>query len=134
MARPASELPTDGEWAILRALWDLAPATLGEVREGLRAAGKPAATTTVATILKVMERKGLVTRDAAPRGARWSPVPTRDSAASGLLTKVMDAAFDGSARRLAAHLIEQGALTRQDRDAIRAMLDAAPDDPEMPGR
>jgi BlaI family penicillinase repressor len=134
MARPASDLPTDGEWAILRALWDLAPATLGQVREGLRAAGRPAATTTVATILKVMEGKGLVTRDGAPRGALWSPVPTRESAASGLLNKVMDAAFDGSARRLAAHLIEQGSLTRQDRDAIRAMLDAAPDDPEAPGR
>src|SRR5438045_9104529 len=67
MARPPSQHPTDGELEILRTLWDRGPSSLSEICEALRQ-GREVATTTVATILRVMIDKGMVIRNRAPRG------------------------------------------------------------------
>ena len=64
--------------------------------------------TTVATMLKTMHTKGLVAREDGPRGYAWSAVATRQATASGLVGKLVSHVFDGSARRLVAHLIEDG--------------------------
>ena len=40
-----------------------------------------------------------------------------------MLGKLMDGLFEGSARRLVAHLLEQKRLNAKDREAIRRMLD-----------
>jgi BlaI family transcriptional regulator, penicillinase repressor len=122
MARPPSTQPTDGELEILKALWDSGPSELGRVRAALLQK-RPVATTTVATMLKVMQQKGLVRREEGPRGALWFAEVSQSQAASGLLGKLLDHVFDGSARRLVAHLIEQDTLTANDRQAIRRMLD-----------
>ena len=67
MARPPSQHPTDGELEILRTLWDRGPSSLSEICESLRE-GREVATTTVATMLRVMVDKGLVKRKPARRG------------------------------------------------------------------
>jgi predicted transcriptional regulator len=57
MARRASTHPTDGELEILRVLWDYGNASLGEICDALRRE-RDVATTTVATMLRVMLDKG----------------------------------------------------------------------------
>ena len=120
MARPASRHPTDAELEILNVLWESGPTELGQVRTRLR---RDLATTTVATVLKVMLEKGLVRREQGPRGYLWSAKVGRKATAKGMLRKLLDGAFDGSARRMVAHLIEDGKLTDGDMDEIRRMLD-----------
>lgn len=124
MARSASGRPTDAELAILQVLWSEGPTGLGAVHEALQPT-RAVALTTVATTLKVMLDKGLVRREDGPKGYLWSAATTRGAAASGLLGKILDHVFDGSARGLVAHLIEEGALDDRDKQAIRDMLDAA---------
>lgn len=124
MARKPSGRPTDAELAILQVLWSEGPSGLGMVHDALRAS-RPVALTTVATTLKVMLDKGLVRREDGPKGYVWSAATTRREAAAGMLGKILDHIFDGSARGLVAHLIEGGALDDRDRRAIREMLDAA---------
>ena len=82
------------------------------------------ALTTIATTLKTMLSKGLVARQDGPRGYVWSAAASRGSTATGLLGKLVQHVFDGSARRLIAHLIQEGALDDRDRDEIRALLEA----------
>ena len=67
MARPPSAQPTEGELEILKVLWEQGPSGLSAVCAGLRK-GRPVATTTVATMLKLMQEKGLVDRGEAPAG------------------------------------------------------------------
>jgi predicted transcriptional regulator len=87
--------------------------------------------TTVATTLKTMQAKGLVTRDdSAGTGIIWSAGVSRDSAARGLVGRLLDRLFEGSARRLVAHLIESGHLSATDRAELRQLLD---DDPAKGG-
>jgi BlaI family transcriptional regulator, penicillinase repressor len=122
MARTPSMQPTDGELEILNVLWDSGPVDLGTVRAALLSK-RPVATTTVATMLKLMREKGLVERADGPKGYLWSAKVSRKSARSGLLGKLLDLAFDGSARGLVAHMLEAGKLSAGDRDAIRKLLD-----------
>ena len=125
MARPPSTQPTDAELEILKILWEQGPAGLGRVHAEIQER-RQVALTTIATTLKTMLAKGLVARDDGPRGYVWSAVASRGSTATGLLGKLVQHVFDGSARRLVAHMIQEGALDDRDRDEIRALLEAAP--------
>lgn len=124
MARKPSDQPTDAEFAILRVLWEHGPVGLGRIHEAIQDS-KPVALTTVATVLRVMLDKNLVRREDGPKGYLWSAATTRTVAASGMLGKLLDGLFDGSARRLVVHLVEAGALNDRDRQAIRDLLDAS---------
>jgi BlaI family penicillinase repressor len=122
MARPASTHPTDGEMEILKVLWAMGPAELGQIRAQLQEQ-RPVATTTIATMLKVMLGKKLVKRSDGKRGYVWSARASRSRTASDLVRKVLDHVFDGSAGRLVAHLLEERGLDQRDRDQIRKLLD-----------
>lgn len=134
MPRPPSTQPTDGELEILNVLWDLGPSELGMIRNALLAR-RPVAASTVATMLRVMADKSLVERTEGPRSAPiWTARISRQTARSGLIKRVMDRVFDGSARGLVAHLLEAGDLNDRDRDAIRKLLDAPPAPSKPKGR
>lgn len=126
MARPPSKQPTDGELEILKILWQTGPAGLGQIHAVLEER-RGVAFTTVATMLKMMLTKGLVQRDDGPRGYLWNARVSRKATVSGLLGKLVQHLFDGSARRLVAHLIEEGELDDRDREEIMQILQAQRD-------
>jgi BlaI family transcriptional regulator, penicillinase repressor len=122
MARPPSTHPTDGELEILQVLWQSGPCGLGQVCKALRSR-RQVATTTVATNLGIMLEKKLVDRKQTPQGYLWSARTTRKSAAGGMVRKLVDLVFDGSAQRLVAHLLESGQLNEREREEIQKMLE-----------
>jgi predicted transcriptional regulator len=124
MARPASTHPTDGELEILRVLWERGPLSLSALRDALRQQ-RDVATTTVATMLRVMNEKRLVRRKRSGRGAEWSAVVTRDATARSMVGKLVDGIFDGSAERLAVHLVEGGELSTAEMAELRRLIDAS---------
>ena len=123
MPRRTSKQPTEGELEILRVLWKGGPCELGAVCAELRA-HREVATTTVATMLKVMLDKGLVKRAQGARSYLWSARVTPEATRKKLLRNLLSAAFDGSARGLVTHLIEEGELSAEDRDEILRMLES----------
>jgi predicted transcriptional regulator len=125
MARPPSTHPTDGEIELLQVLWQTGPAALGLICTALRRQ-RPIATTTVATMLKVMLDKNLVRRRRSAQGYLWSAKTSRQNTATGMVRKLVDLVFDGSAQRLVAHLLESGELSDQERRELRRLIDAEP--------
>ena len=123
MARPASQTPTDGELEILRVLWERGPSSLGDVCAAMRHA-REVATTTVATMLRVMSDKGLVRRKGEGRAARWSAAVTHAAAARSMVGKLVDGIFDGSAQRLVAHLVEGGRLSAEELAELRSLINS----------
>jgi BlaI family penicillinase repressor len=121
MARSASKQPTDGELEILKILWDLGPAGLGQIHLVLHER-RGVAVTTVATMLKMMLAKELVERENGPRGYLWRARLSRKATASGLIGKLVQHVFDGSARRLVAHLVQEGELNDRERAEIAEIL------------
>ncbi len=73
-----------------------------------------------------MKEKGLVERGEAEaaRGSVYSARVSREAASAGLVRRLVDMVFDGSARRLVAHMLENERLSGRDRAEIRRMLDA----------
>jgi predicted transcriptional regulator len=122
MARPPSTHPTDGELEILRVLWDRGPLALGELCEALRRE-RDVATTTVATMLRVMLDKRLVKRTPAARGAEWAAAVSRDAAARSMVGKLIDSVFAGSAGLLALHLVEGGKLSAGELAELKQLIE-----------
>lgn len=121
MARPPNAQPTEAELRILQVLWERGPIPLGELCEGLREE-RELATTTVATTLRKMEEKGLVRRSGARRGALWRAARSREETSRGLVGRLLDHVFGGSASRLVTHLLEDGELSDDERAAILERL------------
>lgn len=122
MARRPSTHPTDAELEILQVLWRRGPASLGGVHEGL-SEQRSVAKTTVATMLNIMLEKKLVRRGDGPRGYVWSAAVARQQAASGMLRKLIDNVFDGSAQRMVAHLVEGGRLSEEELRDIAHLIE-----------
>ena len=123
MPRPPSQHPTDGELEILRVLWDRGPSSLSEICESLRKS-REVATTTVATMLRLMLDKNLVRRKRATRGHQWSAAVTQNATARSMVGKLVDGVFDGSAGRLAVHLVEAGQLSAAELNELRKLIDS----------
>ena len=123
MARPPSTHPTDGELELLQVLWQTGPSGLGQICAALRRQ-RPIATTTVATMLTVMLDKNLVRRKRTAQGYLWSAKTSRQNTATGMVRKLVDLVFDGSAQRLVAHLLESDELSDEERRELRRLIDA----------
>jgi predicted transcriptional regulator len=122
MPRPTTTHPTDGELEILDVLWRGGPLLLGDVCAALRE-NRDVATTTVATMLRVMHEKKLVRRRKGKGGYEWTAAVTPADAARGMIGKLVDRVFDGSALRLAAHLVEAGQLSDDELQDLRSLID-----------
>ncbi len=119
MARHVSPEPTERELDILHVLWESGPSSLSEIAERLEAQ-RGIATTTVATILKVMLDKKLVART---DDRRWKALATHSATSKNMVRRLLDRVFDGSAQRLVAHVLEDEELNAAEIAALEAMLE-----------
>ncbi len=85
--------PTDRELDILKALWELGPASVRQVRERLYP-NDERAFNTVQTLLRIMDDKGLVSHKSQGRSFIYTPRYSRESATSRFVQQVFDGAMD----------------------------------------
>ena len=121
MTRATTAQPTPGELNILRVLWESGPSRLSAICAALSDERKVAATT-VATMLKIMKRKGQVKRRLTQAGIVWQARLSQTEAGSSMLANLLGAVFEGSAQKLVLHLLERGQLTENDQRQIRELL------------
>jgi BlaI family transcriptional regulator, penicillinase repressor len=111
---------TKAELRIMEALWRARAATVAEV---VSAIGKPPlAYTTVLTMLRILEQKGIVTREAAGRAHVYRPLVERDDAATSALTDILGSFFGDRKTALALQLMAQERPTDNELDEIRALI------------
>ena len=121
--QPAVPL-TDAELRLMRVLWDRGEATVSDVREALEGRRKPAHNT-VLTLLRILERKGIVRHVQAGRAFRFLPIVDRDGARRLAVRALMARFFDGSARDLARNLVEHGDLDVEQLRDLQRLADGA---------
>ena len=109
---------------IMDILYARGRATASEIQESL--ADNPS-NSTVRTILRVLERKGLVRH--VEEGLRYVflPIVPRAAARKSALQRVMRTFFDGSAKEAVAAFLDPGAfsLSEADLDELSGMLEKA---------
>jgi len=111
----------DRELDVMGVLWELESGTVAEVRDALPA---DLAYTTVLTILRNLEEKGFVSREAEGRAHRYFPRVARRAARRSALARLIDKLFHGSPEGLIAHMVEDRTLTAEDLRRLRRQLDA----------
>ena len=112
---------TERQFQTLKVLWEHGPLTVREFLEHLPV-GTPY--TTALALLQNMEKVNLVIADKDGPAHRYRPVPSAAQATGDLLRDFARRFFGGSARQLAAGLVEAGELTPRDLDELDAKLKA----------
>ena len=85
--------PSGREMDILKVLWEIGPASVGEVCRQMCPNGE-LAFNTVQTLLRIMDQKGLVSHKKRGRTFIYTPRYSRQRAASRFLEHVFDGALD----------------------------------------
>lgn len=111
---------TQSEWRVMEALW-AGPKTLMElVRELGDSAGW--AKSTVTTMVRRMEEKGLVAYEQSGRTKVFRPAVSRDAVAAAETDSLLKRAYHGSVGLLVNALAERESLTRKDIEELYAVL------------
>jgi len=115
-----------GDWKILEKLWDNSPQTLMQlVRTLSDEVGW--SKSTVATMVRRMEAKGLLHFEEGGKARLIYPTLTREEASRSETNGLIDKVFRGSPGLLMASLIEQNDLSQEEIDELYAMLKKAED-------
>lgn len=114
--------PSPGELAILNVLWKRGPSTVREVLRALSEGGEMAYTTVLKT-MQIMHDKGLVSRDTSQRSHIYMPVHEPRQVRGGLISRLAERAFGGSASQLALHALAEAPVSRDELAELRSLLD-----------
>jgi predicted transcriptional regulator len=111
----------DLQHAIMAVLWGQGEATTAEVHEALHAE-RGLALTTIATMLRKMEDKGVVEHRAEGRQFVYRPTVTQDEVRQSMVGELVERLFDGDAKALVAHLVSEHEIDPVELAALRRRL------------
>ena len=118
-----NHVPTPAETQILTVLWAREQATVPELHAEICSTKKVGYTTVLKRIQR-MEDKGFIRRTTSTgRAHSYTAVFKPDSTRNTLVNRLIESAFDDSANALIHHAIGQHALSQEDIDEIRSLLD-----------
>jgi BlaI family transcriptional regulator, penicillinase repressor len=112
---------TEVELELMTILWKLDGGTVNEV---LGALPRPLAYTSVATILRILEQKGVLGVEKIGRGHRYVPLVAQDRYQGFALDQMVGKVFGGEPVALVRRLVDADALSRGDLAALKALIDA----------
>jgi predicted transcriptional regulator len=115
--RVVSEQPTGRELDILKVLWQHGPCSVREVHRQLNE--PDLAYNTVQTMLRIMEKKGLVAYRVDGRAFIYTARYSRDDSASGFLDRV----FNGAASQMVLSLLRAERIPPEELERMRHMID-----------
>jgi predicted transcriptional regulator len=122
---------TDAELAILKSLWDTAPATVRQLADALYD-GTESDYATVKKLLARLETKGFVRRNRASTAHAFEPTISHDELVGRRLQGLADNLCDGSRTPLLMHLLRTDKLSAAERRELRALVDELDRDSSKP--
>lgn len=111
---------TPREIELMTVLWECGPSTVAEVLDAL---GDGSAYTTILTLLRVLEEKGHVAREAEGRAHRYGALIDRDEASSSAIDRVLGQFFRGSPEELLTRMVSDRDLDDATLRRLRTLLD-----------
>ncbi len=110
--------------AILRVLWGVGEATASDVHAALHAE-RGLAPTTIATMLKKMENRGLVSHREEGRRFIYRPAVTEEAVTRSMVADLTDRLFDGKASELMGHLLAEHDIDRAELAELNRLISQA---------
>ena len=120
--RPKSPTLTAHELELMKIVWrHNEPVTVRDVYEELRSR-RPVAYTTVMTNMKTLEQKGYLKTTHQDRAHLYRPAKPKHQVVGAMVRDFVDRVFNGSARPLVLHLLEDDHLSESDLEDITRMM------------
>jgi predicted transcriptional regulator len=116
--------PSDAELEILQVIWERQPVSVREIFERIGTT-KGVGYTTILKQVQRLTEKGALTKEDAPGGAHlYRAVFNETEVKKGLVNKLLDTAFGGSALQLMQHALGQGErVSAEELAALKQWLD-----------
>lgn len=114
---------TEAELAVLQTLWDRQPATIGQITEAIYPTATDAKYATVQKLLERLERKGHVARDRSQHAHQFTAKTTRDALVGRRLRAMAEELTGGLMAPLLSSLLRAEALSPQERQELRELMD-----------
>ena len=111
----------DLQLRIMQVLWDSAPLTVTEVQQ--RLGGSALAYTTIATMLRKMEQRGLVTHREEGRRFVYQSDVSADLVTRSMASDLVDRLFSGSLAETMSHLLETREVSRGELKQLQELLE-----------
>ena len=112
----------DLQHAIMAVLWERGEATTADVHEALYAE-RGLALTTIATMLRKMEDKGVVVHRRDGRQFVYRPTVSREEVRESMVGELVERLFGGDARALVAHLVSEHEIDPGELSVLRRRLE-----------
>ena len=113
----------DLQLLIMRCLWQRGEATVAQVQRSLHP-GRRRALTTIATMLRKIEEKGLVRHRLEGRQFVYEPLVAEQEVRRSMIGDLIQRLFDGDAKALLNHLLTEGEIDAAELDELQAMVAA----------
>lgn len=113
---------SDAEWEVMKAVWEGAPLTAGDVvsRVAAEQAWKPR---TIKTLLNRLVKKGAVAMEPDGRRYLYRARVARDAVVRRETRSFLSRVFDGAAAPAIVHFLEQARLTPEEIRQLRETLE-----------
>jgi len=121
MARSPSRHPTELELEILKILWRLGSATVGQVRDAL-AGYRDLAYTSVMTTMSTMHDKGYLARAKEGMGYVYQAAVSEKDTAQGMLKDLLNRVFERSPEAVLTNLLETSDLDAEELKRLRKLI------------
>jgi len=121
MPKPSTHRLGDLQLKILKVLWDRPDAAVADVLQHIQHPTR-LAYTTVATMLRKMESRGLVGHRTVGRTFLYRAKVTADEVSHSISTHWVERLFGGSLTQAVNHLLETRKLTRKELDQLERLI------------
>ena len=119
--RPRRAVLTEQELEIMKVVWTRDAVTVRDVYQELLTRRK-IAYTTVMTMMGILEEKGFLTKTAAEKAHLYRPAMPKEQVVGNMVTEFVNRLFNGSAKPLLLHLVENRQLSPEELEEITAVL------------
>ena len=120
---PRSERPvTDTELEVLKALWELGPATIRQLTDRLYPGGSTSHYATVQKLLERLHGKSCVRRRQRDRVNVYTATIDRQALIAGRLRETAERLCDGSLTPVLTQLVDSAELTGRELAALRKLV------------
>jgi predicted transcriptional regulator len=120
----AAKMLTEVELELMTVLWSLGEGTVAEVLERL-SPDRELAYTSVSTIIRILEQKGVLKARKEGRGHIYSPVLKKAAYEARTVQHVVDKVFGGTPIALVKQLLETMDATDEELAELRALVNRA---------
>ncbi len=112
---------TDVELELMGLLWRLGEGTVADVQAALPPS-RPLAYTSVSTMLRILESKGVVMSRKQGRGHVYVPIIRKSDYEAHAVKDVVDRVFEGAPLALVRQLLEHVPLSDEDVSELRSLI------------